>query len=266
MRRRSLRFVLPSLVLLVGSGVWAAPPAVAARACESPSMSYFEGAYSAYVTSVFGARGRIEYNNPDLCGSDVSDSGISLAWSMVTAHSDADPNGLDPSLDGWAQAGYGQFGGSNLAGAPAGFHIFSQWTRACKNNGTCRGDAAVVTTYNPAPTGSTIYSNYLRASDQHIVMYAASTFLDSTSYNPAGDWDAAWAGQFFGETKHLGDDVVGVQGDPTSFDYLQKYASNGDINFFVSLSHGHSPGTRYHYSTFSPAVGGLGFRIWTDPL
>jgi hypothetical protein len=59
---------------------------------------------------------------------------------------------------------------------------------------------------------------------------------------------------------------VGTAADPTDFDYMQKYDSAGNINFFQNLAYTVSSSTRYHRSSYSPSVGGLGMRIWTDPL
>jgi len=95
----------------VGSAEAAVPGGCTSRG------NYHAGATSAYNSSVYGARARIEYNNPDLCGSDTNGGSASVVWSMVTAHSATYPS--NSSRNGWAQSGYGQFAqaqGSRQAG------------------------------------------------------------------------------------------------------------------------------------------------------
>jgi hypothetical protein len=90
--------------------------------------------------------------------------------------------------------------------------------------------------------------------------------VTETNYDPAGDWDAAWQGQFYGETHEKASDLPGTATDPTNLDYLQKYGSGGSINFFASMTGYTQPSSRYHRDVYSPSVGGTGVKIWTDPL
>ncbi|MCW2747522.1 MAG: hypothetical protein JWP10_664 [Nocardioidaceae bacterium] len=237
--------------------------AQAAQTCGAASSS-FTGGYSAFSSAIFGTRSRIEYNNPDLCGSDADGPGISVVWSMVTAPSDSSPTNNDRV--GWAQTGYGQFGGASAY--TTGIWNFAQWTRKCKNVGTCGSDLEdiVHTVYLDHPSGAQMYANVLRASDDFIHMYVDGVELTKTTYNPAGDWDAAWQGQFFAETHEKSSDVVGTSTDVTSMDYLQKYDSAGGVAFFSTINGSTTSGTRYHRSAYSPTVGGNGLKIWTDPL
>lgn len=257
---RAAGIVLVALVALTMPGEAAAAP----NSCGA-FATHFAGAKSSFATSTFGSRARIEYNNPDLCGSDTTDSGASVAWSMVYAHSAT--QAPDPFYDGYAQVGYGQFA-AGAGTSQTGILVFAQWTTKCKSSGTCGFGDQYKTEFRPggAPEGSLMYENYLSASDSLIHMRAGGTQVAVTGYNPTGDWAAAWQGQFAGEVKHLSDDIVGTAGDPTDFDYLQKYDSAGNINFYQSLTYTVTSTARYHLSTFSPGVGGLGIRTWTDPL
>lgn len=248
-------------LMAVAATVSLAPPATAAYACSTRS-NYLAGATSAFNSTVFGARARIEYNNPDLCGNDSTGPSFSVAWSMVTAGS---ATSSSPSRDGWAQAGFGQFG-SGAGFGDSGLHVFSQYTLKCKNTGTCGSTNPYITTFGGTVSTTHYYENYVRASDGRIRMGVDGTVLDVTNYDPSGDWDPDYAGQFAGETGHAASDVPGTSSDPTSFDYVQKYNSNGSISFFSNISRVTSTAARHKSAEFSPGSGGQGLNIWTSPL
>lgn len=230
------------------------------RSPGDPYVNYFDGRQSAHSSTVRGVRARIEYNNPELCGLDDANDGFSIAWSMVVAHS-IDPNVTNLS---YAQSGYGDFGGST-PGYEAGIHVFSQYTYLCHAYNACGSQPSFHTEFDAAPTGQQFYSSY-KKSNGLIYMYAGSIYLDSTNYNPSGDWADQWGGQFYGETLDLQTDMPGIASNHAKFDYIQKYDSSQNPTFFAHLGSAHSATSRYKYSTTAPASGGLGLQIWTDPL
>ncbi len=89
-----------ALVLVAGAGNIAA----ARSPCGSAS-NYFDGAW-ALNTDRYGASASIQPFNPAICGS----SSFGTAWSMETGKA---------ASDGYAQAGYGNFGGSYMVFSPA---------------------------------------------------------------------------------------------------------------------------------------------------
>ena len=179
-------------------------PHRAARACGA-SQYGFAGAYSSFTSSIYGARSSIEYNNPDLCGSDADDHGFSTIWSMVTALP-VDSAGEQS----YAQAGYYQAGAAT-AGYNTGIWRWGQYTSKCYAHGNCAAsDPGFRNLYAGHPGGSKeFYSVYRVASTGYVAMYAGSDLLGQTTYDPTGDWQPAWQAQFFGETHGRGDDVGG---------------------------------------------------------
>lgn len=239
---------------------------LAANACDFQA-TYLLGRHGVASTATYGARARIEYNNPDLCGSDATGPGFSSAWSMITADS------VDPTNYGqrnYAQAGYVQIGGA-YPGAPAGIFTFAQYTRKCYAHGNCAGDQDDFNTFGQsvwraAPTGTAMYAVTLRSSDDRIHLYSGNTELLEVGYDVTDDWVAAWEPQFFGETKHSADDMPGTTADVTSFDYLQRYLADGSVAFLSNPLNSSVPHVRYHRQNTNPGVGGTGFNLWTDPL
>lgn len=180
---------------------------------------------------------------------------------MVTASSASTSN---PAADGWAQTGYGQFG-SAAPFPKSGFHVFSQYTKKCKNTLSCTG-SPVTTWMGGTVTVSHFYENYVRSSDGRINMAIDGTVVATTNYNPSGDWSPNYAGQFAGEVIHPQSDVPGTSSDVTTFDYLQKYASNGSIAFFQSINPAPVPYSRFNRSVSNSSVGGKKLNAWTSPL
>lgn len=253
-----------ALVALISSAVGLVPSAAHAEGqCVSSGAAYFDGTESYRNTNVFGARARIEYRNPTLCNSGEN-TGVSLAWTMVTARSVAHPG--DSHYDGYAQVGYVKFGGA--AGSLAGSHVFSQWTRQCKVQGYPCPNGETKTIYLAAPSARSYCAVYRRASSDRIVLDVDGETISTMGYDTQGIWRPEWQGQFYGETFHVGDNMPGNKTNKTDFDYLQRYGSAGGLNFFTNaeLKPLYSSVPNYYWNeTFSPAGGGFGFRIWTDP-
>jgi hypothetical protein len=251
----------------------AAPSAVAAPACQPSSTSYFVGDDTYRSVAIYGASARIEYNNPNLCGDDGSDStGLSMVWSMVTAYSANHPNNNDHHDEAWAQSGYGQAGpSSNYSNFPPQVWQFAQWTRECKVEGTSCGQSSpwitTIATTNPDPTVPWIYTSRWRTdTDSHIHMYANGVQLAETNYSPAGVWAGEWQARFRGETAEKESDVPGSAGDKTSMD-LVRWVDGNQVFHLASLKPVYvSPNTRYHAANYSPSSGGTGINIWTDPF
>lgn len=242
----------------------AAQPSTAASACDAVRVNLL-GKYSASSTAVYGTRARIVYRNPDLCGSETSGAGVSGVWQAVTA--DSVPSG-DGYARNYAQVGYIQLGDA-APGGTSGIHIFSQWTRKCFAHSNCGPNPTTndlaATQYWPAPTGTNIYAEYLRASDDRIHLYAHGDEIDVLGFDVTGDWSPAWRSEYFGETHHNADDLPGTSTAKTSFDYIQYYNSAGALNFWGSLSNGNNGvPTRYKRENYSPPVGGLGMRVFTQ--
>lgn len=249
---------------LVVAALTVMPTAHAAGSCDELTSNLL-GKFSASSTSVYGTRARIEYRNPNLCGNDSTSVGVSAAWQAVTA--DSVPSG-DGYARNYAQVGYIQLG-SGAPGSTSGVHIFSQWTRKCFAHSNCGTNPSTndlaATEYWPAPTGTHFYGQYLRASDDRIHLYAHGDQIDVVGYDVTGDWAASWRSEYFGETHHDADDLPGTADNKTNFDYLQYYNGSGGINFWQSLNNGNSGvPARYNREAYSPSVGGLGMRIWTQ--
>lgn len=147
----------------------------------------------------------------------------------------------------------------------SGFHVFTQYTLKCKNTGTCPG-SVVRTKFGGTVTVTHYYENYVRASDGRIHMGVDGTQLDATNYNPAGDWDSDYAGQFAGEVIHPQSDVPGTSSDVTTFDHIQKYSAGGAINFFANIDVVTSSYSRHRRAETSPSSGGEGLSVWTSPV
>lgn len=211
-------------------------------------------------TSINGAMARIQFQNPDLCGSDTDDGSASVAWSMVQADSATYPN--DSAATGYAQAGYGQFAHSNI-----NINTFTQWTLKCKATKSCSGFPAE-TRYDPTGTNPADWTYRVREqADGKIWMEAGQGITDTTTYDPSGDWEASWRASFFGETLDRQSDVVGISSDRTLFDNLKKYNDNGNWANLTSFISQNEYVTRYNLSSIGGnATDGYYFTIWTYPL
>lgn len=220
------------------------------------------GIAGAYAVSTAGARARIEYNNPDLCGSDADGPGLSTAWTMITAGSAVG------GAHGWAQSGYIQLGSAAQPFNTNGIHYFYQFTKACRVRGNCAaGDTGLTTKFFGTPqAGTAFYSDFLRISDHRIHMYAAGVDLGIVGYDTDGDWDHAWSAQNGVETFHKDDDVPGTSTDVTSFDYLQRYLADESTTFLSNTTTVNPTYSRHKMAATTPAGGGIGFNAWTDPL
>lgn len=266
MRSKMSSWAAVAAVAATSLGALATAPAAEAAGSTCPIVGTQTnyGVLGAYATTTAGARARIEYNNPDLCGSDSTGSGLSTAWTMVTAST-----AVAGGSQGWAQSGYLQLGSGASSDGSSGIHYFYQYTKACKLRGNCAaGDAGVSTKLFGTPqSGTSFYSDFLRISDHRIHMYAAGVDLGIVGYDTDGDWDHAWSAQNGVETLNREDDVPGVASDVTSFDYLQRYLGNESISFLSNTTTAQPPGSsRYKLANTSPAGGGVGFNAWTDPL
>jgi len=226
------------------------------------SGNYLATANSGYSTNIRGARARIEYNNPDLCGDDSTGEGVSVAWSMVSARSDSDLN--NTNKQGWAQTGYGQFA-ANSGFEPSGLHVFAQYKIECKSTGTCTGDTVNTQIGGGIPSPGT-YANELRSSDDRIHMSVNGTDLLVTDYDPTGSWDEGWRGQFAGEVLDPKSNVPGTDTDRTTFDYLYYLHPSGSLNFFGSITALTPNYSRHHVRVYNAGVGGKGVDVWTSPL
>ena len=237
-------------------------PSQAATACGTPG-NFFAGGGAAASSAVRGSSARIEYNNPDLCGNDTTGGSFSVAWAMVTAPSLTFPT--NSAAQGWAQTGYGQFA-HDSGSLNEGIHPFAQYSLACRSTLSCLGDT--VDTYL-APGGVTslqTYSNVWESANGHVHMRVGSTQLLETYYNPVGLWKPEWRGEFAGEVGHAQSDVPGVSSDITTFDYLKKFDAAGASSFYSSVSMYTPTSSRHHVSSYAPAGGGPGLKIWTAPL
>ena len=222
------------------------------------------GGYSNYTSANFGVRAKISLDTIRLCKSGTSSSGSSV-WVMATAAKDG-YTAKTRSL--YAQAGYEKLGPQWPYAGPKTLHTFSQWTRKCYPTSCAQGVDPAPTKYGTvAPTNNAMYSVYLNRSTQRILMYVGTKLMDSTDYDPAssGGWDSAWRGEFFGESYDPNSDVVGTSSDPATITQIQRYEQNGSINFISTLTP-FAQIARYHASNYSPSVGGLGLKIWTNPL
>jgi hypothetical protein len=235
-----------------------APSANAAGSSCDNHANWFVGADSPFTTSNFGVRSQIEFREPALCSASGGSPSASSAWTML---------GPETPVTQYAQVGYYKQG-TKVSGAdtPNGIHTFAQYTKACFPD--CGpGNSVVVSATAPAPSpgDQTMYSVYLRASDDRIHMYDASTSILTMNRDVSGEWSNAWGGLFRGETWHSSTDVPGTFSNRVLFNYIQKYDSSGNLNFITTLNP-FSDRSRYHYDYFDADVGGKGLKIWTDPL
>lgn len=251
------KFAVAATVAILTSLVSPSPPALAAGTCGNKS-NFHVGYVTSYSASVYGSSADIEFNNPDLCGSDDTGGSASLVWAMVTAKSASYPNNSD--ANGYAQVGYGQFGDNQNFIA-----TFSQWTKKCKATLSCGSAAKVETVFDGTnPSGVWRYRvQYEGEGDNHLHMRAEGQELDETSFDPIGDWQVSWQNQFMGETLHVATDVPGTSADKTAFTVLKnQHTSNSSSWTDVDSLTGISGPDRYKREIF----GALDFRIWTQPL
>lgn len=261
-----LRHLL-ALALLLATALVSLPaaPSLAARACSSGYINTFDGKYTAASSSYYGVRSRIEKAGINLCGSTLgySDGGAS-AWAMLSAASASSGSRIN-----FAQVGYTKTG----ALSAYGIHettVFAFNTTSCYATFSC-GPAdqtvSVKFTGTAPPTGRNFYAVYLDSVDDRITMVQNGVVVKKLGYDVSGRWDPRWFGQYFGETFDRGDDIMGSNADRTDFDYLQWYNSSGGINFFSGADIYQDPVaySRYQRQATSPAGGGQGFQIWTDP-
>ena len=249
-----------ALAMLVIAAVTGSAGSVraAGATCTTRYTHLHDGGYTPGSTSVFGVSARIEFSNPDLCGTDASTNVWSVVYAMV--------------YDGnryFAQSGYGQWGGSVPQGPgniPPGFHTFSQYTNACYP-ASCGGGAPIVSTnWGPNPNQTETYTSKYISSASKIFIYHDSVILDTTSYNPLTVWSGVWEGQFDGETEDSDTDIVGTAADQTQLYNIQFFGPGGAAHFF-SVVTPHVPDLpRYHVAKYSPTGGGTGLLLWTDPL
>lgn len=214
---------------------------------------------------IYGVSGRISYYNPDMCDNDATTAATSSAWSMVTAPSATYPN--DPSHQGYAQSGYLDAGPAS--GYQAGVTTFSQYLRKCAvdNAGYCGSEVGFNTAYWVGPSGTWSYaSQYEVNNDRLIHMYAHGYQLDETNYDPLGDWQNAWQCQFFGETHDNATGMPGTAATHVNVDNLIKKDSNLANSFVGVTTFVTANDVRYRLARYTPAGGGQGFQIWTDPL
>lgn len=248
---RALVVTTVGLVASVGLATVSAMPASAV--CEiNPAQS---GAVTGASTSIFGASAKITYQNPTVCNQAGRSSS---AWSMVSAPNNGQPNGPH----NW----YFQVGFKKLAGgAPV---KWAQWTKDCYPN--C-GTASVHQNWYGAGTSTTnTYAVYLVASTQRLRATIEGADIGAgPTYNPANYWDANWRANYSGETQDRNSKIPGVVTNKVQFNNIMRYNSDGSITFVGSFADsgvkcGPTPCPQYHYNSYSPPSGGLGFRIWSD--
>lgn len=234
----------------------------------------FRGPNSLY----YGAAGRFETKNPELCGTETTTATFSSVWVMATAPSDQYPG--DPARKAWAQAGYIQAGtnlctdGGTSCSPSSSIRAFSQHTRQCKSVGTfCTNGITTKTVWGDPITVETFYDYYvyeMYPDDGSLTMYGANQYLDTTPYATANVWDPDWTIQWFGETYHPQTDVPGVHmpepGDYTDMDSLAYYGSGGNKNF-ITTAPSWGSNSAYEIKNFTPPEGrgNYGIKIWTDP-
>ena len=237
------------------------PAQASALPCAGNCTSLFDGQAGVHSQDTFGVRGTIAIPvaQPALCTGTVT---FSDEWTMVTGYKRYATHNRKNAT--WAQIGYGRdILTDGLAPGPDRLLSFAQFTLACKPD--C-SDKEVRTNVFPAPSlGSSVtYSNYQRSADGKIHMYANNVHYLKTGYTAQSTWDPAWAAQFFNETYDQNDDVWGTSPDRSDFFRLQRYLSNGGIDFISVLSAGNDNPTRWHQQSYNPGVGGLGFKNWND--
>jgi hypothetical protein len=228
MRGARTILVLAAVSLILGSGT-----ADAARSPCGTLSNYLDGAW-APNTDQYGASASIQAYKPALCGS----SSAGVAWSMESGQS---------PTDGWAQVGYGNFGGS--------YEVFTQWTRSYFS--------VPNTKYFAAPSGTAQYWVSYNFNQGLLYMNKGVTTLAVTNFDPAVYWSGPWIPQFFGETRHCESDVPGVAGNRVAFTSVRKMARDGTWSSISSLTLPAADCTRYHRNWSTQPTS---FQIYTDPL
>lgn len=159
---------------------------------------------------------------------------------------------------GYAQVGYGKFGGNNYP-AHTGLYEYAQWIRRCDI--TC--DFNDKFGGHPNYASATFNTSY-KSFDSHIHMYIDSTQLAESGWDPVAAWNANWQAQFFGETKYNETDMPGTFSNRVRFlDNEKATSGSGDWVEFDSLNNGSSGVNRYHFETTGTHSD---FKIWTHPL
>jgi hypothetical protein len=252
--RPALSAWIGALVLIV---MFAVPVDAAVSPCAGQATSHFAGGSTSYQLNIWGSKANISDFDPALCGS----SSVSVAWSMVAAVSNDAQN-----AHGWAQIGYGEFGG-NSGFSHSGYHTFSQFTKWCYDDGSACASGYPVTKFDPAPTSTVLYKNQYRSADSHIHMYYGSTQLDETEFDPTNNhWDGNWSAQFFDETYHQETDVVGKDANRVQYTSLMKQTDNSGGNWAgIQNITRRVDYSRYH-AQFTNPTQNQNFETWTKPL
>jgi hypothetical protein len=246
--QRRIRYLFASAVFLAGAVLLApsGPVGAAGVNCNSAKTSYGDWVENPAQTSLYGVRGDIETNVPALCSASGGSPSSSSAWVML----------LPEDMAYYAQAGYVK-NGTEVTQYPTGFHYLAQYKKPDGSRPTyVQGDPG---------TSTHRYAVYLRASDDRIHMERDGNHMLTLDYDVTGVWDSAWFGTWSGETWHLESDVPGTYSDHTTFNYIQRFEQNGDINFVTSLTK-HSASSRYWGDVSDATVGGKRFDIWTYTL
>lgn len=261
--------------LVAATALLAAAPVQAAQgSCSGQTSHDFVGGATTFQSSIYGARADIDQYQPDLCNTSSGYAvSASEAWAMVTADDKSNSSGT-PHPVHYAQSGIVRWGNSSPTEFH-GFHTFAQWTRGCNPNCTGRG-GNIVTMLGPDPSGVATYSAFLRSSTQTIVMKVGSQIVGETGYNPADVWDSRWQAEYFGEVYHHESDLMGKDSNRLKVTNIQRYESDGSINFVANLNYdngtakycsgGNVNCPRFHIEDFAPGAGGLGMKLWTDPI
>lgn len=213
---------LPLLMgALVTASVTIAGPVTTTTHADAPNPpicevtgNYYDGGYTLRSQSIYGARALIDKtNNPVFCPD------LGTTWATVLVGSNICAAG---GITFHAQVGTGIVQGHSR-------DVVTEWTKKCCGQPEC--DDPFVRHYrHNAPSGPLEYEVYQRT-DGYVVMRAGGNVVDVTGYNVSGDWDTAWTDQFFGETWDLPTYMPGVSSSKVRFQELQRYESNGDINY-----------------------------------
>lgn len=221
----------------------------AAGLCSGNTYNYFDGAETS--GTVYGVQVQIAVKNPQLCsnGGVTSANEFSSAWAMIT--------GGAINVDGWAQAGYGNFHAVTTdAGTNTGFLNFSQWTR-CFTCGTN-------TKYFNAPASGNQYITVYNTVDHALQMEDApqGDIGDETNFDPyAGVWSTPIQAQLMAETSECTNNTIGTQASAAGFSQIQTEPSIGTWGPPADLSLIKTSCTNY-YSKWGqqPSL----FYVWTQ--
>lgn len=238
---------------LVLTAVSASVPSASASSatCGSSIFDFTLDQKDTYDTSLFGVAAQIQRNTFDMCGPSGGSSDYVSTWTMLI------PN---HPRNQYAQAGWLKIG-DNSSFSISGYHVFSEFSRACYPN--CTGDDFVAT-YGPDPGGVKNYQVYLRASDDRIVMRADSTTLDVFNRDVTGEWSSDWSGQWASETHRVWSDVPGTASDKLRIYDIVKYDSGGGTSFIQNFSPPYANDPTHHdIARDDAAGGGKRIRIWT---